>query len=372
MTSKDAGCVTQVLVECEWEGVEMMLEVPHGAKCQLSVKAAPGDNRIASYSMYQELQLLKGFITGIEKGEVMWTRSSDEGSTFFQKLEQLLVDEGSSGSIGRVAELKKLEEVDEELCESPLQQKFVPARNDLDFTERLWNHLKNASSLQDLKMALQTVMQTLKTGDFYPVVHVHNESRLASQIRASYQQQTPVLNLEGVEPLEIMIELGLEKLRRDYTDFFIRQELVLHQQLHFFVQSGLTTEEKIERLCRMHNVLELLVVTAMLNLPLESQQALCRLGLKHYEKYSSDNNRTFQLPVDASNLYGIYSTCQPCLWSIDITPDASSVSSALFQLTMNPPFTALLSTTEDSQMDMNEDGLTYYSTHVQRDCLESM
>ncbi|XP_071942668.1 protein zwilch homolog [Antedon mediterranea] len=360
-SASDLGGASSVIVECEWEDVEIMLEVPHCAKCKLNINAVPGDSRITSYKLYQELQMLKGFITGIEKGEVKWANHyTDEHSTFFKTLEQLLVEEGSNGNVGRVAEEKKLQE-DEGLCE-----KFdIQQRNDLDFTERLWNHLKDSRNLQELRMALQMVMQTLKTGDFFPVVHVHNESRLASQIRACYQQQTPHLNLEAVEPLEILIEMGLEKLRRDYIDYFIRHEVVLHEQLGFFLESKISTHDQIERLCKMHNVLELLVVTAMLNLPLQDQQALCRLGLKYYEKFPSDSNQTFQLPVEAGHLYGIYSKCQPRLWRIDIAPE-ESLDSALYQLSFTQPFDAALSTRDETKVVENGNIQTYYSIHVRR------
>ena len=43
-------------------------------------------------------------------------------------------------------------------------------RGDLDFTEHLWNVLKNCSSYQDLIDSFQLVLRSLQSGDLQPMV----------------------------------------------------------------------------------------------------------------------------------------------------------------------------------------------------------
>ena len=46
-------------------------------------------------------------------------------------------------------------------------------------------------------------------------------------IRASYQQEMYNINVDEVPNLTMLVEIGLDKLRRDYTNFFIGTLLCL-------------------------------------------------------------------------------------------------------------------------------------------------
>ena len=52
-------------------------------------------------------------------------------------------------------------------------------------------------------------------------MHKTNRSKMATLIRNSYHGNMTFPALQGLEPLEMLAEIGLEKLQRDYQNTFI-------------------------------------------------------------------------------------------------------------------------------------------------------
>ena len=55
-------------------------------------------------------------------------------------------------------------------------------------------------------------------------MHKSNKSKLAQLIRDSYYGKMEAPLLEGTLPIEILVEIGIEKLHRDYTNAFIGEQ----------------------------------------------------------------------------------------------------------------------------------------------------
>ena len=66
--------------------------------------------------------------------------------------------------------------------------------------------------------------------------------------------------MEDRLPLEILVEIGIEKLRRDYTHAFMSSYFAGKDELSPFLSSQASVEESLSRLGRLHYALELVVL----------------------------------------------------------------------------------------------------------------
>ncbi|XP_055904540.1 protein zwilch [Eupeodes corollae] len=87
-----------------------------------------------------------------------------------------------------------------------------------DLTDKLWEVLKCCSSYRDLKQALNYVFQCAAKCNIVNLPTNHN--RLAEIINEVSQQRLAIPCLTGSEPLELLLEIGLEKLLKDYEFIF--------------------------------------------------------------------------------------------------------------------------------------------------------
>lgn len=60
-----------------------------------------------------------------------------------------------------------------------------------------------------------------------------NNNRLAVLIREISHQRLAVPSLKGTEPMELLVEIGLEKVTRDFEFIFSESKLCSKTDLHF-------------------------------------------------------------------------------------------------------------------------------------------
>lgn len=90
-------------------------------------------------------------------------------------------------------------------------------------TDQLWDLLKFSASYSDLKKALTFIFQfSTKSG----IVNTPtNENRLAELIRGVANREIACPHLISTEPLELLFEIGVEKLMRDFEFVFKQSRL---------------------------------------------------------------------------------------------------------------------------------------------------
>lgn len=87
-----------------------------------------------------------------------------------------------------------------------------------DSTDQLWEILKYCSSLKDLKSALNLIFQTSVKCN---VVNMpSSNTKLGELIRDVSERRIALPVLTGSQPLELLLEIGLEKAIRDYDYIF--------------------------------------------------------------------------------------------------------------------------------------------------------
>lgn len=209
-------------------------------------------------------------------------------------------------------------------------------RNDLDFTDRLWEFCKEANGYLELRNALGLVFRGLQNGSLQPMIHRTNKSMIAEVARRCL----PVVGQSGEDAgpsvremlqkfadpeklLSAVVEIGVTKLRRDFVAHFIGEEICSRAQLGPFVENhGTTISEQADRLRRLHNVLELTTNgKAYAELPHGSLRQLMKDGLDYYREHDSRSIPFFGLNLPAfseaaSKLKRICAAMEPAKWNV--------------------------------------------------------
>ncbi|XP_070072753.1 protein zwilch [Drosophila takahashii] len=92
-----------------------------------------------------------------------------------------------------------------------------------DVTDKLWELLKSCASYKDLKLAFNMLFQCAARCNI--VNTPTNKNRLAKIITELANRRLAMPCLSGAEPLELLLEIGLEKLYKDYEFIYTESKL---------------------------------------------------------------------------------------------------------------------------------------------------
>ncbi|KAL7729310.1 hypothetical protein ACLKA6_008888 [Drosophila palustris] len=106
-----------------------------------------------------------------------------------------------------------------------------------DLTDKLWELLKCCSSYKDLKIAFNLLFQCAVRCNI--VNMPTNKNRLAEIISNLANSRLAMPCLSGAEPLELLLEIGLEKVYKDYEFIFTESKVC---SISLLKGSGTTTE----------------------------------------------------------------------------------------------------------------------------------
>ncbi|KAM4650288.1 protein zwilch homolog isoform 5-T17 [Amazona ochrocephala] len=109
---------------------------------------------------------------------------------------------------------------DTEAVDSSIKSIFSE-RGDLDFAEQLWCKMKCVSSYQELIACFTLVLESLECGEIQPWIHHGSGSLLSKLIQQSYHGKMEAVSLTGITPVQMLLEIGLDKMKKDYVNFFI-------------------------------------------------------------------------------------------------------------------------------------------------------
>ncbi|KJE97334.1 hypothetical protein CAOG_007213 [Capsaspora owczarzaki ATCC 30864] len=395
-----SGIGSCLAVELSWEGVndQVLCTPPRTANATLRLRAVPGtDDRSAGNRAFAEVQALRK----LEAARSASSSSSSSSATADTTAESVLLGQQSiapltsaflnfinddapesgltDASNGLIAALQaQVSGVAVPLLgpsaaasasgpgASVLSLFSLPARLDFDFTERLWEFLRHASTTEDLAQAVTQILNVLLLGELQPMIHRTNPSSLATLIRealklaptavastaatvgdakaarrqladAMRQLQTPT------GALDTLVEMGVCKLRRDFTHYLLSEELVSWSQLGFFSDSTVPLSEQVERVARLLAVVELFVVArTFTDLPHASLRQLLRAALDYYTNHSSSDHPLFVLAMptfsaQTAHLKRPITSAKPSSWTLALyTTNFAAVD--IVQCTLQPPF----------------------------------
>ncbi|MCP9263161.1 BMA-ZWL-1 [Dirofilaria immitis] len=180
---------------------------------------SPGwlDLRLPHLGLADELELMLILARALRTGEVTWRKVDfdrmHEDEKLMKSALQSLLNQNStfSRSMGFLF-------VDKNLEESVVLD--IPH----DFTEELWLILRYCHSNQSLTKALKYVFSALQAGYKNTSVPANNRCTMARLLRDACANDLLLPRLEGLTPLQIYLEMGLEQLRRACMDEFLSRE----------------------------------------------------------------------------------------------------------------------------------------------------
>nr|XP_020732488.1 protein zwilch homolog isoform X5 [Odocoileus virginianus texanus] len=215
---------------------------------------------------------------------------------------------------------------------------LLTVRGDLDFAEQLWCKMSSSViSYQDLVKCFTLVIQSLQHGDIQPWLHSGSRSLLSKLIHQSYHGAMDTVSLSGTVPVQMLLEIGLDKLKKDYICFFIGQELASLNHLEYFISPSVGTQEQVHRVQKLHHILEI-VVSCMLFIKPQHELlfSLTQSCIKYYEQNPLDEQHIFQLPVRPTAVKDLYQNEKPQKWRVEINSGQKKVKT-VWQLSDSPP-----------------------------------
>ena len=281
--SFSAGEAGQLQVEAKWNRVSSILETPP-LDCSVALRVEVGEEEDGG-----ELQLLEGFVRGLKGEGVTWVASPE--SRMETMLDELLEEVRSTGPRSGFTRIERTgaEEGDDETEQGSNQ---AAARQEEDFTDRLWSCLSHASSYAQLTEALSVVLTTISKEELRPYIYARNKTSVARMVQGLARGSDPP-PLAGSLPLQMLVECGLEKLTRDASHQLVVGELATREAVQRLLgEKGEEVGLAVQRLARLQRVVQVASLTqALLPLPLEHirgivQSALTKLEVQQCTSFS--------------------------------------------------------------------------------------
>uniref|UniRef100_A0A665TUS3 Protein zwilch n=1 Tax=Echeneis naucrates TaxID=173247 RepID=A0A665TUS3_ECHNA len=301
---------SSVTVDFKWSHVESVLETPPlSSTATLNIKVASGDMRSPMFEMYRELEFLQILADGLRTGETEWMEPLESMSAVNLTKKIIFLFNSSF----RASELKS--ETDTPIFNTLLE------RGDLDFVEQLWVRMrKSVTSYQDIGDCLRLVIEALRYGDIKPWIHRDSSSSLSKLILKSYHQQIDHMSLTGVIPLRMLLEMGLDKIRKDYINYLIGEELTTLNHLCYYLSTEVDLQEQVIRLRKLHHLLEIIVTcSTFLALPYDRMFLLTQLCLQHYKTHPHDEEHEFKLQIKPTLISHFYQKEHPLSWGVEVS-----------------------------------------------------
>ncbi|XP_051239409.1 protein zwilch homolog [Dicentrarchus labrax] len=312
---------SSVTVDFKWSHVESILETPPlSSTATLNIKVASGDMRSPMFEMYRELEFLQTLADGLRTGETEWMEPLE--STSAVTLTKALLEELQSTAktlqeqAAKPAETTKMKSETETQIFNSLME-----RGDLDFVEQLWVRMrKSVTSYQDIGDCLKLVTEALRYGDIKPWIHRDSSSSLSKLILQSYHQQIDHVSLTGVTPVHMLLEMGVDKMRKDYINYLIGEELTTLNHLCYFLSTEVDLQEQVIRLRKLHHLLEIILTcSTFLGLPYDRLFLLTQSCLQHYKTYPYDEEHDFKLQIKPALISHFYQKEHPAVWGVEVS-----------------------------------------------------
>nr|XP_057932517.1 protein zwilch homolog [Doryrhamphus excisus] len=314
-TIESQSCVT---VDFKWSHVERVLETPPlSSTATLNIKVPCGDMRSPMFEMYRELQFLQVLADGLRTGETEWLDPLESKSAVELTKEYLEEIQGTAKS-QQEHPSKPAEPKPEN--DTPIFNSFLE-RGDLDFVEQLWVRMrKSVTSYQDITDSLKLVIKALRYDDIKPWIHRDSSSSLSKLILQSYHQQIEHVSLTGLTPVQMLLEMGLDKMRKDYINYLIGEELTTLNNLHYYLSTEVDLQEQVIRLRKLHHLLEVIVTcSTFIGLPYDRLFLLTQLCLQHYKASPYDEEHEFNLQIKPALISHFYQKVNPVVWGLEVS-----------------------------------------------------
>ncbi|XP_033045555.1 protein zwilch homolog isoform X2 [Trachypithecus francoisi] len=313
---------TAITLDISWSPVDEILQIPPlSSAATLNIKVESGEPRGPLNHLYRELKFLLVLADGLRTGVTEWLEPL-EAKSAVELVQEFLNDlnklDGFGDSTKKDTEVETVKH-DTAAVDRSVKRLFK-ARSDLDFAEQLWCKMSSSViSYQDLVKCFALIIQSLQRGDIQPWLHSGSNSLLSKLIHQSYHGAMDTVSLSGTTPVQMLLEIGLDKLKKDYISFFIGQELASLNHLEYFIAPSVDIQEQVYRVQKLHHILEILVsCMPFIKSQHELLFSLTQICIKYYKQNPLDEQHVFQLPVRPTAVKNLYQSEKPQKWRVEI------------------------------------------------------
>ncbi|KAF0885996.1 ZWILC protein, partial [Crocuta crocuta] len=340
-----AASQTTITLDISWSPVDEILQTPPlSSTATLNIKVESGEPRGPLNHLQREVKFLLVLADGLRTGVSEWPEPLEVKSAvdlvqeFLNDLNKL---DGFGDSTKKDTGTVKH---DSAAVDRSIECLFT-VRGDLDFAEQLWFKMSSSViSYQDLVKCFTLIIQSLQRGDIQPWLHSGSNSLLSKLIHQSYHGTMDTVSLSGTLPVKMLLEIGLDKLKKDYISFFIGELLLRFNSLfccflfqEYFITPSIDIQEQVYRVQKLHHILEILVSCMLFIKPQhELLFALTQSCIKYYKQNPLDEQHIFQLPVRPTAVKSLYQSEKPQKWKVEISGGQKKVKT-LWQLSDSAP-----------------------------------
>ncbi|XP_039225558.1 protein zwilch homolog isoform X2 [Crotalus tigris] len=341
-----------IYADFAWEGVKMKLQTPPlSSAALLTVQIASGSPLSSVYEPNRELQFLLSLAEILKNGLIKWPKAPGRKSAveLVQKLLKDLKDE--------VDGLKSQNDDDTEDNTAAVigsMKTLFSQRGDLDFLELLWcNIWRNVATHEELVKCFSLVIRALQHGALQTWIHQESNSLLSKLIKQSYHGKMETVSLDGDSPMQMLLEIGLDKMKRDYISYFVGKELAMRAHLDYFMSTSVDLQEQVHRIQKLHHVLEIVDnCLDLIKLEHENLIFLTQSCINYYKENPLNEKQAFQLPVRTSLVKEFYQNVHPQIWRVEISSGQGPKRvKTMWQLSSTPPAEHMHPTNGDSLDD---------------------
>ncbi|EDQ90315.1 uncharacterized protein MONBRDRAFT_24643 [Monosiga brevicollis MX1] len=391
-TGVEVAAESGIEVQYSWSTESLSLDnnAPFTADTLLKIRALAGDVRSGTYKLYQDLAVLKLLLEAKQGTEAPGFDAAQPWGT--QAYDLMDMVEGFVQSLGSeettVPYFVPPRAADED-DETNIGATILADRPDLDFTEKLWNFVKHASSYDELRQVLAFMLMAVRRGHVNHPIQRGNETTasdmcptliaaVALECMRTFHSAGNAANLAAMmrdiatparRTAECAVELGIFKLQRDFMHHFIGSELATGAQLEEFFTADQTQEQQVEALTKLLNVLEVYVLCkSYLDLPVITLREIVTGALEHFRHAPASVNPLYKVAIAnfsaaASQLKRICHGMTPTTRMVVFSGPGRPSQAHLFVNVLAPAeMMALLGTPLDSmdEMPMEEDDQAKY------------
>ncbi|XP_025245874.1 protein zwilch homolog isoform X1 [Papio anubis] len=331
---------TAITLDISWSPVDEILQIPPlSSAATLNIKVESGEPRGPLNHLYRELKFLLVLADGLRTGVTEWLEPL-EAKSAVELVQEFLNDlnklDGFGDSTKKDTEVETVKH-DTAAVDRSVKRLFK-ARSDLDFAEQLWCKMSSSViSYQDLVKCFTLIIQSLQRGDIQPWLHSGSNSLLSKLIHQSYHGTMDTVSLSGTTPVQMLLEIGLDKLKKDYISFFIGQELASLNHLEYFIAPSVDIQEQVYRVQKLHHILEILVsCMPFIKSQHELLFSLTQICIKYYKQNPLDEQHIFQLPVRPTAVKNLYQSEKPQKWRVEIYSGQKKIKT-VWQLSDSSP-----------------------------------
>eukprot|EP00088_Acartia_fossae_P041030 TRINITY_DN4288_c0_g1_i7.p1 TRINITY_DN4288_c0_g1~~TRINITY_DN4288_c0_g1_i7.p1 ORF type:complete len:596 (-),score=147.12 TRINITY_DN4288_c0_g1_i7:392-2179(-) len=315
---------SHIKLECAWDRSNVLLESPPpDSDTKLKICLVKGDTRFVCDDQNTEIEQLEGLISGLEGAELVWLgrHAQDAEWTMEEKIMEIL-------EISRKNRPDEFDKLQEPASDNLLN---VNERQDVDITDMLWKILCQCESYAELTDSLHFLFNTILTEDIRPFLYSGNQSSMAGLLRATLRTAS-MPDLSGAKPLSLLLEMGIEKLKRDSSHFLLSSDLASKESLDHYLSGGSSLSESLTNIKRLHLVVETaFACQTYVSLPTASVKTIVHAALARLRDAPLEERMNMEFNIQAADVKAELETGRATLWSMTYKNDFVT-STAILQM----------------------------------------